>query len=95
MCEILNVLSGYDMKAMGFHSAAAIHVMAEAMRHAYFDRNADLDDPAFVKNPLNRLLSPRHAAAIRAAILPDKATPSASLTPAAAPSERHQTTQSR
>jgi gamma-glutamyltranspeptidase/glutathione hydrolase len=93
MCEILNVLSGYDMKAMGFHSAASIHVMAEAMRHAYFDRNADLGDPAFVNNPLNRLLSPRHAAAIRAAILPDKATPSASLTPAAAPPERHQTTQ--
>ncbi len=93
MCEILNVLSFYDMKAMGFHSAASVHLMAEAMRQAYFDRNAELGDPGFVKNPLARLLSQRHAAAIRAAILPDKATPSASLAPAAAPAERHQTTQ--
>ncbi|MEE3502965.1 gamma-glutamyltransferase [Acidiphilium acidophilum] len=93
MCEILNVLSGYDMKALGFHSAASIHLMAEAMRHAYFDRNADLGDPAFVKNPLARLLSQHHAATIRAAILPDRATPSASLAPAASPQERHQTTQ--
>jgi gamma-glutamyltranspeptidase/glutathione hydrolase len=93
MCEILNVLSGYNMKALGFHSAASIHLMAEAMRHAYFDRNAYLGDPAFVKNPLNRLLSRHHAAAIRAAILPDKATPSASLAPVTASHERHQTTQ--
>ena len=93
MCEILNVLGGYDMKALGFHSAESVHLMAEAMRHAYFDRNADLGDPAFVKNPLKWLLSPRHAAAIRAAILPDKATPSATLNPSPAPPERRQTTQ--
>ena len=53
--------------------------MAEAMRHAYLDRNSVLGDPAFVANPLARLLSPEHAAAIRAAIDPEKATPSAAL----------------
>ena len=31
--------------------------MVEAMRHAYVDRNSYLGDPAFVKNPLERLLS--------------------------------------
>ena len=93
MCEILNVLGGYDMHALGFHSAAAVHVMVEAMRHAYFDRNTYLGDPRFVTNPLDMLLSPAHAAVIRAAILPDRATPSSSLPPAAPPPERRETTQ--
>ena len=66
MCEILNILEGYDMRALGFHSAQAVHVMVEAMRHAYMDRNTYLGDPAFVRNPLDRLLSPDYAAAIRA-----------------------------
>lgn len=68
MCEILNVLEGYDIKALGFHSAASVHVMVEAMRHAYLDRNRFLGDPAFVDNPLDRLLSKEHAAHIRAEI---------------------------
>ncbi|WP_459582639.1 gamma-glutamyltransferase [Dickeya oryzae] len=51
MCETLNILEGYDLKSMGFNSAQAIHVMTEAMRHAYMDRNTYLGDPAFVKKP--------------------------------------------
>ena len=39
LCEILHVLEGYDMRTLGFHSAQTVHVMTEAMRHAYFDRN--------------------------------------------------------
>ncbi len=93
MCEILNVLSGYDMTALGFHSAASVHLMVEAMRHAYLDRNTYLGDPRFVHNPLRWLLSSKHAAAIRATILPNRATPSRTLHAAAAPSERRQTTQ--
>jgi gamma-glutamyltranspeptidase/glutathione hydrolase len=93
MCEILNVLGFYDMRALGFHSAFATHLMVEAMRHAYFDRNTDLGDPRFVKNPIGMLLSPGHAAAIRAAILPDRATPSSSLHAAPAAAERRETTQ--
>lgn len=73
LCEILNILEGYDMGALGFHSAASVHVMVEAMRHAYFDRNTYLGDPAFVQNPLPRLLSKDYAAKIRAVIPADKA----------------------
>ncbi len=91
MCEILQVLEGYDMRALGFHSAQAVHVMTEAMRHAFFDRNTDLGDPAFIANPLKRLLSPDHAAAIRAQI-GDRATPSSMLTPDVAPHEHAETT---
>ncbi len=81
LCEILNVLSGYDLRAMGFGSAQSVHVMAEAMRHAYVDRNTLLGDPAFVKNPLEELLSPEHAARIRASINANRATPSSDLEP--------------
>jgi gamma-glutamyltranspeptidase/glutathione hydrolase len=91
LCEILGVLGGYDLNAMGFHSAAAVHVMAEAMRHAFFDRNTYLGDPAFVANPLDWLLSDAHFAAIRAAIGP-RATPTSTLRPGVAPHEQSETT---
>jgi gamma-glutamyltranspeptidase/glutathione hydrolase len=79
LCEMLQVLQAYPLKAMGFHSAASVHVMAEAMRFAYKDRNTYLGDPAFVENPTQRLLSAEHAKEIRAQIRPRSATPSASL----------------
>jgi gamma-glutamyltranspeptidase/glutathione hydrolase len=76
MCEILNVLEGYDMRGLGFHSAESVHLMVEAMRYAYKDRNNVLGDPAFTHNPVDELLSPAHAASIRAQIEPARATPS-------------------
>ncbi|WP_225771285.1 gamma-glutamyltransferase [Inquilinus sp. Marseille-Q2685] len=92
MCEILNILEGYDLKALGWHSAAGVHLMVEAMRHAYMDRNTYLGDPAFVKNPLDRLLSKDYAARIRTKILPDKATPSKEVQPGVPPHEKPETT---
>jgi gamma-glutamyltranspeptidase/glutathione hydrolase len=92
LCEILNIIEGYDMKALGFHSAASVHVLVEAMRHAYMDRNSYLGDPAFVANPLDRLLSKDYAAQIRAKILPDRATPSADVQPGRPPHEKTETT---
>jgi gamma-glutamyltranspeptidase/glutathione hydrolase len=77
---------------MGFHSAAAVHAMTEAMRHAYLDRNSYLGDPAFIANPLDRLLSKDYAAEIRATIPADKATASTDLAPGVAPHEKMETT---
>jgi gamma-glutamyltranspeptidase/glutathione hydrolase len=91
LCQILQVLEGYDLKATGYHSARSAHLMIEAMRHAYLDRNTHLGDPAFVGNPLDWLLSPAHAAAIRAGIGPG-ATLSKSLRPDVAPHEKPETT---
>jgi gamma-glutamyltranspeptidase/glutathione hydrolase len=91
LCEMLQVLEGYPLKAMGFHSSSAVHVMTEAMRHAYRDRNTYLGDPAFIDNPTGRLLSAQYAQTIRAAIQPDRATPSAALKGLAA-AEEHATT---
>ncbi|MES2293946.1 MAG: gamma-glutamyltransferase [Pseudomonadota bacterium] len=92
ICEIANILSAYPMDKMPHHSARSIHFMAEAMRHAFVDRNYGMGDPAFVKNPLDKFLSPAHAAAIRAKIDPVKATPSSEVKPGTAPHEDAQTT---
>lgn len=92
ICEILNILEAYPMHDLGFHSAQSVHVMAEAMRHAYLDRNFALGDPAFVKNPLDRLLSKEYAVQIRAQILPDKASTSKDVSPGTPPHEGTQTT---
>ncbi len=55
ICLIMNILQGYPMAKFGWQSAKAIHVMAEAMRHAFVDRNFRLGDPAFVANPIEQL----------------------------------------
>jgi gamma-glutamyltranspeptidase/glutathione hydrolase len=92
ICETLNILEGYDLRGMGFHAADAVHVMTEAFRLAFFDRNTWLGDPAFVHAPLTRLLSKNYAARLRGTI-GDKAAPSASLGPAIPPpGEKQQTT---
>src|SRR6185503_8756069 len=54
--------------------------------------NTLIGDPEFVADPRERLLSPGHAAAIRAAIDPAKATPSSALGPGIPPHERAETT---
>ena len=92
LCEILNILEGYDLKAMGFHSVGEAHVLIEAMRRAYRDRNQDLGDPDFVVNPVSHLIDKSYAATLRTAILPEAATPSAALSFAPNSTEGQQTT---
>jgi len=92
ICEILNVLEGYPLKELGYHSAEAVHYQIEAMRHAYVDRNSYLGDPDFVKNPLDRLLDKNYAAKIRAVIDPNKAGVSKDIKPGVEPHEGSNTT---
>jgi gamma-glutamyltranspeptidase/glutathione hydrolase len=91
LCELLAVLQGYDLRTLGFHSSESVHIITEAMRHTFFDRNTWLGDPAFVDDPLSWLLSPDHAASIRTAIT-DRATPSVELRSGVPPHERPETT---
>lgn len=92
LCEILNIVEGYDLKSMGFNSAAAIHTMTEAMRHAYMDRNTYLGDPEFIKNPIDRLVSKSYADEIRKKIIANQATPSVNVQPGMEPHEKPETT---
>jgi gamma-glutamyltranspeptidase/glutathione hydrolase len=78
LIEILNILEGYDLGAMGFMSDHSIHYVVEAERRAYADRARYLGDPDFVNNPVSRLISKDYAAALRESITP-RATPSSDL----------------
>jgi gamma-glutamyltranspeptidase/glutathione hydrolase len=79
--EILNIMEGYD-PLPPFGSPALLHREAEAMRRAFTDRNTHLGDPAFVRNPVERLLSKEYAAEVRASI-GARATPTPSFEPVA------------
>jgi gamma-glutamyltranspeptidase/glutathione hydrolase len=92
LCEMLRVLERYPLRRYGYHSSAAVHALTEAMRYAYHDRNLYLGDPAFVNNPIDRLLSDAHVQAIRAQIRPQRAGNSARLVAAGAAGEHPQTT---
>lgn len=95
LCEMLTILDGYDIAASGFNSARTVHLMVEAMRRAYADRNATLGDPAFVANPVERLISPDYARSLREGINLEKATPSVQVRPdpsLLAPREKPETT---
>jgi gamma-glutamyltranspeptidase/glutathione hydrolase len=87
ICEILNILEGYDFASAGFRSASSVDWMVRAMRRAYFDRNTSLGDPEFVRNPLDRLLSKDYAAAVRGEISRREDT-----LPTAVPAEKPETT---
>ncbi len=92
LCQMLKVLEPFPLGEYGYHSSAELHVITEAMRNAYYDRNTYLGDPAFVNNPIERLLSTAHIEEIRARIKPNQATPSSTLSPVAAPKENRNTT---
>ena len=93
LCEILGILQGYDLNAMGFHSAAEVHVLAEAMRRAFIDRNEKLGDPDFIKNPVAKLINPAYDSSLRDKIDPERATPTNSITASTQPHEGTNTTQ--
>ncbi len=92
VCQILRILEGYPLAEFGFHSAQAVHFQIEAMRHAYIDRNFELGDPAFVDNPVARLLDRDYAAQVRARIQPQQAGVSSELKPGMVRHEGNNTT---
>ena len=79
LCETFNILEGYPIGELGFHSAAGTHLLTEALRRAYHDRNLNLGDPSFVTVDTTHFIDKAYAAQLRQGIDPNKATPSASL----------------
>src|ERR1700736_1998645 len=57
--QMLNILEGFDLRAMGFGSAQALHAMIEAKKLAWADRAKFYADPAFAKIPVAGLISKR------------------------------------
>jgi gamma-glutamyltranspeptidase/glutathione hydrolase len=70
---MLNLLQGLDMPAAWRDPAGYIHLLAQASQLAYAERDRWVCDPAFAEIPLARLLSPDHAASLRARLRGDVA----------------------
>ncbi len=92
LAEIASILEGYELGAMPWHSAEAIHLMAEAWKRAYADRNSYLADPDFVSMPLERMISDAYAAERRGTISKDSATPATTIGPGLGTPERERNT---
>jgi gamma-glutamyltranspeptidase/glutathione hydrolase len=73
VAEALNILEGYDLKAMP--RANAEHLYLEASRLAFADRNAYLGDPEYVDAPVDGMLSKQFAAQRRSLINPERTAP--------------------
>jgi len=71
--QMLNLLEGFDLRAMGRNSVEALHVMIEAKKLAFEDRARFYADPAFHRTPLAWLLSKDYARERRALIKTDRA----------------------
>lgn len=75
LLEALATLDGYDLAALGHNSPEYVHLVAEATKLAFYDRERHYGDPRFVDVPLARLLSDERAAQARASIDAEQATP--------------------
>ena len=71
--QMLNILEGYDLKAMGFGSTAYLHTFIEAKKLAFEDRARLYADPDFFKTPIAELNAKDYAAKRRALIKPNAA----------------------
>jgi len=71
---LLNMLEGFDLKAMGHNSAEYIHTSTEALKLAFADREKFLGDMDFIKIPFEGLLSKEYAAERRKLIDPNHAS---------------------
>lgn len=73
LLQMLRLLEGFDLEALGHNSVAYIHAVAEAMKLAFADRERFYGDPRFVHVPMERLLSAEYAAERRKLIDPARA----------------------
>src|SRR5438128_781343 len=59
--EMLNIIEGYDLKAFGYQSSEYLHLLLEAKKLAFADRDRYVSDPDFVDVPVERLLNKAYA----------------------------------
>ena len=73
LLQALNLLEPHDLGALGHNSARYLHLLAEAIKLAFADREAYYGDPSHVKVPADGLLSKAYADARRSLIRKDRA----------------------
>ncbi|HLT80655.1 MAG TPA: gamma-glutamyltransferase [Cyclobacteriaceae bacterium] len=93
LIQMLNILEGFNLTAYGYHSAAYVHVVSEAMRRGYANRALHLGDPDFNPDmPIEKLISKEYAATLRNTIVPDTVSvsdPAAFSQPYESPNTTH------
>ena len=77
--EMLNILEGYDIGSFGHNSPEYLHLLIEAKKAAFKDRDQFITDPEFEKIPIGHFLSKDYARKIREKIDVNKAAPPSSL----------------
>ncbi|WP_420038323.1 gamma-glutamyltransferase [Sulfidibacter corallicola] len=90
--QMLNMLEPHDVRAMGWGSAALIHLMIEAERRAYADRAEHLGDLDFVEVPLAKLTDKEYAQERMGDYSADKASDSEKIGAGSWPLESRETT---
>ena len=70
LLQELNIIRQHDLAAAGFGSPETIHLMVEAKKMAFADREAYVADPDYVDVPLSGMLSAEYALERAAAIDP-------------------------
>jgi gamma-glutamyltranspeptidase/glutathione hydrolase len=74
LLQALNILEGFPLKYMGHNSAPYLHLITEALKLSFADRDRYLGDPRFVPPiPMEGLLAKEYAASRRALINPERA----------------------
>jgi gamma-glutamyltranspeptidase/glutathione hydrolase len=73
--ETLAILEGYDMRALGQNSPDALHIVIEALKAAFADREQFVGDPRFIEVPLAGLLHPGYAETWRERLSLHQASP--------------------
>ncbi|MGF1604226.1 MAG: gamma-glutamyltransferase [Thermosynechococcaceae cyanobacterium] len=79
LCQMLNILEGYESNQLQQDTADSVHLLLSAMVLSFADRNKNLGDPKFVSNPTDQLLSKEYAATLRSKIPTGKAINTDSL----------------
>lgn len=82
LIQMLNILEGWNLNALGHNSAAYLHRLVESMRRAYADRSLHLGDPDFYPVPAEQLMDKSYAATLRKQIDLSKASRSVDIQPA-------------
>ena len=68
LVQMLNILENFPLRDLGYGSADAMHLMAEAMKLAYADRSKYLGDPDFLELPVEALTGKEYARDLAAGI---------------------------
>jgi gamma-glutamyltranspeptidase/glutathione hydrolase len=92
LLQLLNMLEPREIKTLGFHSAAHLHLVAEIEKRVFADRTEHLGDTDFVSVPARQLVAKDYASGRMKDFSPEKRTDPASITHGAPVKERDETT---